>query len=279
MPRWSPTTCPAVSGSPAAGGRGLELLGLHGHVGGVRRHRHLRAPARSERSRITAMVEDLPDGFPGNLRYVNTATVSWDASTATSGTSTVRIRNADLWVTKNGPDEVRAGDVIAWRVRVGNDGPNAATGVVVVDHLPPGTTFLSADGPGWSCEAAGRTVTCRHAGPRDLAGGRGADHHPRPGRRGCRPRPPGQPGARPKLHRRPRGRQRDGHAHHDGARRGPDLEPSDHTGRRDRRDRGRPARSRCGRSPRSCCWRESRARSRRALAAPTPTGRRPTRPG
>ncbi|MGZ8578950.1 MAG: hypothetical protein ACXWWX_05410, partial [Actinomycetota bacterium] len=114
---------------------------------------------------ITAMVDDLPDGFPGNLRYVNTATVAWDASAATSGPSALRIRSADLWVAKTGPGEVRAGDAIAWRVHVGNDGPNAATGVVVVDHLPPGTTFLSADGPGWSCDAAGRSVTCRHAGP------------------------------------------------------------------------------------------------------------------
>lgn len=46
-------------------------------------------------------------------------------------------------------------------MRVVNNGPSDNPGpITVVDNLPRGNEFLSASGDGWSCSAAGRTVTC-----------------------------------------------------------------------------------------------------------------------
>ena len=42
--------------------------------------------------------------------------------------------------------------------------PTAGT-VTVTDTLPPGLTYVSASGTGWSCSAAGQRVTCTHPGP------------------------------------------------------------------------------------------------------------------
>lgn len=65
--------------------------------------------------------------------------------------------NADISVVKTGPATVDAGGRLTWTVTTTNNGPAGATGVKLVDTLPPGTTFVSAD-PG--CTAASGVVTC-----------------------------------------------------------------------------------------------------------------------
>lgn len=48
---------------------------------------------------------------------------------------------------------------------VGNAGPNAETGpVVVTTTLPAGLSHVSATGAGWSCSNSGKVVTCSRAG-------------------------------------------------------------------------------------------------------------------
>ena len=65
--------------------------------------------------------------------------------------------SADLSITKSDSvDPVIAGEDLTYTVVVANDGPSAATNVVVSDPVPAGTSFVSADGGG--VEAAG-TVT------------------------------------------------------------------------------------------------------------------------
>jgi uncharacterized repeat protein (TIGR01451 family)/fimbrial isopeptide formation D2 family protein len=64
---------------------------------------------------------------------------------------------ADLQLAKTGPATVAAGGAVTWTVAVTNAGPDPATGVKIVDPLPAGTRFVSAD-PG--CTEAGGTVTC-----------------------------------------------------------------------------------------------------------------------
>jgi uncharacterized repeat protein (TIGR01451 family) len=58
-----------------------------------------------------------------------------------------------------------------YQVAVTNRGPSEAAGpVTVTDPLPSGLTYVAAHGLGWSCSAAGQTVTCTHADPIPSAG-------------------------------------------------------------------------------------------------------------
>ena len=69
---------------------------------------------------------------------------------------------ADLSLTKTmAPDPSLAGGEVTSVLSVSNDGPNAATGVVVTDQLPAGVTYVSATTPQGSCAQAGGIVTCQ----------------------------------------------------------------------------------------------------------------------
>ncbi len=78
-------------------------------------------------------------------------------------------RISDLTITKTGPAMATLGGMVTFDVMVFNAGPSDATGITVVDQLPPELTF-SAGGSSASCSAAGQTVTCM---PIDLAVGVG----------------------------------------------------------------------------------------------------------
>jgi len=73
---------------------------------------------------------------------------------------------ADLAVTKTGtPDPVAPGSTLSYSIAATNNGPDAASDVMLADELPPYTTFLRLASPaGWSCttpEAGGTgAVTC-----------------------------------------------------------------------------------------------------------------------
>ena len=72
---------------------------------------------------------------------------------------------ADLSIAKSGPATAVAGDDISYTLTVANAGPSSASAVQVVDTLPAGTTFVSANAPaGWTCTPAGDvSVTCTRA--------------------------------------------------------------------------------------------------------------------
>lgn len=69
---------------------------------------------------------------------------------------------ADLAVTKTSdPATQTAGSNVTYRVVAVNNGPNAASDVVLTDTLPAGAAFVSAAPPaGVSCSAAGQVITC-----------------------------------------------------------------------------------------------------------------------
>ena len=75
--------------------------------------------------------------------------------------------SADLSVAKVGPTMVNAGSAFSYTIDVSNAGPSPATGVQVVDTLPPGVTFDGFSGSSWSCTnnmpGAGQ-VTCTLSG-------------------------------------------------------------------------------------------------------------------
>jgi len=86
---------------------------------------------------------------------------------------------ADLAVTKTGPAEVAAGAQATYVVSVKNNGPNAASGVVVSDPLPAGLALASVSGDcsAFPCSFAtlasgvSRTITATYRVPSDADAG------------------------------------------------------------------------------------------------------------
>lgn len=72
----------------------------------------------------------------------------------------------DLALDKSGPDSVVVGGQATYSLDVRNVGTVAVGGVVtLVDTLPPGLTFQSASGGGFSCNASGVIVMCTRETP------------------------------------------------------------------------------------------------------------------
>ncbi|MCC7201160.1 MAG: DUF11 domain-containing protein [Nitrospirae bacterium] len=96
----------------------------------------------------------------------NTASVTGyqnDPNSANNSTTipTTVIAVADLSITKtDSPDPVNQGAQITYTLTVSNAGPSSASGIVVTDALPLGSTFVSATGSGWSCSYSSGVVTC-----------------------------------------------------------------------------------------------------------------------
>ena len=58
------------------------------------------------------------------------------------------------------PDPVLNGRTVAYTLDVTNLGPDAASNIVLVDTLPPGTVLETASGNGWECFVNGPELTC-----------------------------------------------------------------------------------------------------------------------
>lgn len=68
---------------------------------------------------------------------------------------------ADLAITKSHSGNFTAGSNGVYTLVIHNNGPNATSGTTTVtDTLPTGFTYVSATGTGWTCGAAGQSVTC-----------------------------------------------------------------------------------------------------------------------
>ena len=74
--------------------------------------------------------------------------------------------SSDVQVTKTGPAQVVAGTQIAWELRVANNGPSTATGVVLTDRIPAGLGNPQVTAPaGMTCAITDGLLTCRANGP------------------------------------------------------------------------------------------------------------------
>jgi uncharacterized repeat protein (TIGR01451 family) len=68
---------------------------------------------------------------------------------------------ADLSITKTSLQRnTFGGSPVSYTLQVVNSGPDSASSVVVTDPLPAGSTFTSASGAGWTCNAVSGVVTC-----------------------------------------------------------------------------------------------------------------------
>lgn len=113
---------------------------------------------------VTANVE--PGAYPQvtNTAAVTSGTEDVDPgnNTATDTATVAPLHRLTLEKTLSGSAIGRAD----WQLVVTNLGPNEApNGATVIDNLPGILSFDSYTGDGWTCAAAGRTVTCDYAGP------------------------------------------------------------------------------------------------------------------
>jgi len=65
---------------------------------------------------------------------------------------------ADMAIRKGGPSTASSGSNLTYGIGIVNLGPGTASGVVVTDHVPAGTSFVSAQFAKGSCTVSGGTV-------------------------------------------------------------------------------------------------------------------------
>lgn len=95
---------------------------------------------------VVQVVTPLPNGTVVN----NTATASAGNAPSATGSSTTTVSSAPVLTLGKAaaPDPVQAGATLVYTLTYANTGNSDATGVVIVDDLPAGTTFVSATGGG-----------------------------------------------------------------------------------------------------------------------------------
>jgi uncharacterized repeat protein (TIGR01451 family) len=110
----------------------------------------------------TTIVVTVNPGDTGSLTNTVTVTGNQPDPNLSNNTSTVTTQvdqSADLALVKTAaPNPVKAGQQLTYTLTATNNGPSNATGVTIVDTLPPGTTYESASGQG-SPTIAGQTLT------------------------------------------------------------------------------------------------------------------------
>ncbi|MGH8174198.1 MAG: beta strand repeat-containing protein, partial [Rhodanobacteraceae bacterium] len=93
-------------------------------------------------------------GTPGGTVIGNTATISSSndpTGSHAAATNTTVANSGDLALGKTASAVVGQGQQLTYQLQLNNPGPDPATGVVVSDPLPVGTTFVSAIAPpGWT---------------------------------------------------------------------------------------------------------------------------------
>jgi uncharacterized repeat protein (TIGR01451 family)/fimbrial isopeptide formation D2 family protein len=115
--------------------------------------------------RVVAGVEAAAYPSAANTATVSTTTPDGDPTNDVS-TDRVQVETlADLSVVKTRVGDPVVGQQAHYVLTVHNDGPTEAAGTVTAtDTLPPGLTFASASGDGWTCTDTAGLVTCTRDG-------------------------------------------------------------------------------------------------------------------
>nr|MBF6619705.1 DUF11 domain-containing protein [Patulibacter sp.] len=126
--------------------------------------------ADGDRATVTITARgDLP-GTPTNTATATSDTPEVDAADNADDADVTILAASDVGVVKSAPANVKPDQELTYRLTTTNHGPSDATGVTVVDQLPPGVEFRSADA---GCAIVARTVTCAIG---DLATGDAVTH-------------------------------------------------------------------------------------------------------
>ncbi len=120
-------------------------------------------PAGLSLNAATGIVTGTPTGAGGTSLFTANAQDS-AAGTVTNNSCSIIVaaagNQADVSITKTGPATMGAGGAnITYNLAVANAGPISATGVIVYDPLPAGTTFVSATPSQGTCSGTS-TVVC-----------------------------------------------------------------------------------------------------------------------
>ena len=94
---------------------------------------------------VTVKVRPSAAGTATSTASVTAAETDPVSANNTATATTAVTAAADLAVTKtDSPDPVKVGQVLTYTIRVANNGPSSATGVVLEDKLPKNAGFGSA---------------------------------------------------------------------------------------------------------------------------------------
>ncbi len=100
-------------------------------------------------------------GNLGVTKLFTTVTIGGCTDTDNHNVSiTTSTTEADLAITKSAASSVATGGSLTYTIGVANNGPAAASGIVITDTLPAGTTVTSIAAGPWTCSQANGTVTC-----------------------------------------------------------------------------------------------------------------------
>ncbi|MFN7944385.1 MAG: IPT/TIG domain-containing protein [Blastocatellia bacterium] len=115
---------------------------------------------------VTIVVAPTAAATLNNTATVTSATTDFNpVNNSATTVTTVNVANADLEValssSPSNPVTVGSGQNISYSMTVYNNGPTStATGVVLTDTLPTGTTFVSATPTSGNCSVSSGVVTC-----------------------------------------------------------------------------------------------------------------------
>jgi uncharacterized repeat protein (TIGR01451 family)/CSLREA domain-containing protein len=106
------------------------------------------------------VAANAPSSVTNSVEVTSCGDANAGNNTATDPTTITQLTPADLEIEKSdAPDPVALGGQITYEIEVENEGPGAATNVVVTDQLPAGTSFVSASS-GCTYNSGNHTVTC-----------------------------------------------------------------------------------------------------------------------
>jgi large repetitive protein len=145
------TACTLPLGSVAAGAAGSHTFAVH----------------------IAPVLAAGIDSTPNQAAVADDGTAGPDRNPANNAAAATVVIDAapDLRITKSGPPAAAPG-VVAYPLTYGNHGSQGATGVEIVEQVPPHTTFdAAAASPGWSCPDAAPAGTSCTLAVGDLAAG------------------------------------------------------------------------------------------------------------
>jgi uncharacterized repeat protein (TIGR01451 family) len=118
----------------------------------------------------TSLTLTVAVGIDAVPRATNTATVSTPGNVPVveqTDFDTVTVVNpgSDVSLTKSHSGTLVVGSPVTYLLQAANVGSGPTTGdLTLLDPLPNGLTYVSADGEGWNCGADGQLVTCVFSG-------------------------------------------------------------------------------------------------------------------
>ncbi len=108
-------------------------------------------------SRTFTVVTTTSNNAVGELE--NVATIKWNGTTQNANAKVRVSPIVDLAITKRVKSQVNIGDTVLYTITATNNGPSAATGVVVTDDLPAGLEYVKATTSQGTVSASNGVVT------------------------------------------------------------------------------------------------------------------------